>query len=114
MNRHADPSVGIEVHGLSHGGDAYVALVVDEFRDLPVICKKGSADGTLKNGEVYVRALRRIETTKLSTLEDMRELIALATEKELRRFLDLGRAGGAQSVSGPDPFQDDVTDFFGR
>ena len=52
LNAHADPDIDVEVVRFEHGGRHVVAIQVHEFKDVPVICKKG-IDGHARRGTVY-------------------------------------------------------------
>ena len=79
------------------GGD-FVVIQISEFDEFPVICDK---EGKLKNGELYlregamyVRPRGKIETSEVRTQIEMREIVEMATDKNLRSFIErMGRAG---------------------
>jgi len=86
-------------------GKAFVVISVSEFGDVPVVCKKQLQVGgvvLLSEGACFVRPRRKPETVQVSTYVDMRDLIDLATEKGVRRFMQVQRAvGGLQAAEGP-------------
>ena len=85
------------------GGD-FVVIQVKEFDELPVICKK---NGKLKNGEIYIREgaiytrpRGKVETSEVRTQTEMREIIELAVDKNLRKFVDrMGQIGITKLIS---------------
>ena len=90
---YADPSVSFERQVKEYNGSEYVVLEVDEFADIPVLCKR-DYPGVLRDGACYVRSRRKPETSEIPTQEDMRDLLELATEKKLReRLAQLERVG---------------------
>lgn len=101
VNSYADPFVELEVELIEHDGKHFVVLRVREFDEFPVLCTKPYAkqkgnrsDVVLREGACYVRRRGRIETTELPSHVEMRELLDLATEKGIRRFLtQVHRAG---------------------
>lgn len=94
MAEYADPSISFELEAQPHNGKDYVILYVAEFNDIPVLCKKPYPD-VLRQGACYVRSRRKPETTEIPTQEDMRDLLELAAEKRLRKYLEqVKRAGG--------------------
>lgn len=93
LAEYADPSVSFELEHQQHNGNHYVVLHVREFEDIPVLCKK-DYEGVLRKGACYVRPRRKPETTEIPTQEDMRDLLNLATEKRLRRYLEQARQAG--------------------
>jgi hypothetical protein len=67
-------------------------LRVSEFEEWPILCSgefqgQGRDQGVLRRGALYLRGRRSIETAEIPSLEELRELLELATEKRLRRFL---------------------------
>ncbi len=93
VNKYADPSVELMVSSVVHESRSFIVIEVAEFRQLPVVCKR---DGTrwLRRGALYTRSRGKIETCEVSTHEDMRELLDIATEKQFRNLLArLQRAG---------------------
>ena len=90
---YADPSVSFDLEVNEYNGNQYVVLEIDEFADIPVLCKR-DYQGVLRNGACYMRSRRKPETAELPTQEDMRDLLELATEKKLReRLAQLERVG---------------------
>jgi hypothetical protein len=73
-----------------HNGVQFVAIAVQEFNQVPVICKK-DYQGILQRGAIYVRSrTRRPESVPVSTESDMRDLIELAVDKGIRRLRERG------------------------
>ena len=60
VNKYADPFVEITVNKVPDEGKKFVVIQVSPFRELPVICKKGS--DALKQGNIYIRNRRMNET----------------------------------------------------
>ena len=100
---YCEPSLDFTVAHVLREGLTFVSLRVSEFLDAPVICRRGfnHRDTTvLREGGCYVRPRKKPETSELATYVDMRDLLDLALEKALRRFLSTAAAGGA-IVGGP-------------
>ena len=91
--RYADPSVSFELEPKAYNGNSYVVLEVEEFSDIPVLCKR-AYDNVLRDGACYVRPRRKPETSEIPTQVDMRDLLQLATEKGLRWFFALAQRVG--------------------
>jgi len=70
-----------------------ILLRVDEFDEVPVLCKQDYPQ-TLRKGACYVRARRKPETSEIPAQAEMRELIDLATSKRLRKTLGMLRDAG--------------------
>ena len=84
--RYADPNVNFDLEVREYNGNRYVVLQVDEFLDVPVLCKKAYGD-VLRGGACCVRTRRKPETSEIPTQAHMRDLLDLAIEKGVRRFL---------------------------
>lgn len=105
--RYADPGVEFSIATVDAGEATFVILEVKEFRDVPVICKKGydrpGGDTVLRQGAVYARASGgKIETREVFNVTEMRTLIELASEKRLRVHIEMtSRAGGIITTVNP-------------
>lgn len=82
---YADPSVSFDLEIKEYNGNRYVVLEIEEFADIPVLCKR-DYQGVLRNGACYVRTRRKPETTEIPTQEDMRHLLELAIDKGVSRY----------------------------
>jgi predicted HTH transcriptional regulator len=95
LTAYSDPPIAFEI-GVHEDADAnrFVVIEIDEFVDVPVICKK-NFQGILQEGFCYVRSRRKPESVSVPGQAEMRELLDLASEKALRRMLGVvERAGG--------------------
>ena len=100
--RFADPSASFLMEVKEYDGNSYVVLEVEEFADIPVLCKR-SYDDVLQDGACYVRPRRKPETSSIPTQADMRDLLDLATEKGVTRFLERARRVGLFSTTSAEP-----------
>ena len=99
--RYADPSVTFDLEVREYNGNRFVVIQVDEFGDVPVLCKR-AFDDVLRDGACYVRTRRKPETSDIPTQADMRDLLDLAIEKGIRRLLaQAQRAGLNVPLAGP-------------
>lgn len=98
LAEYADPGVNFDLKIIEFENKKYVAIVVHEFEDIPVICKKDYPD-VLRAGACYVRTRRKPETLDIPTQTDMRDVLDLAIEKGVRRFVAQAQASG-MSLSG--------------
>lgn len=90
MGNFADPGVDFEVK-LSNDkdGNKYIIIIVKEFRDIPIICKKDSRD--TRKGVIYYRNTdRRPESAPVSNSHDMMDIIELAVVKMMKKKRELG------------------------
>lgn len=113
---YADPSISFELESHDCEGENYVLVTVKEFEDVPVICKK-DCQPDLRKGGCYVRSRRKPETAEIPTQEDMRDLLDLAAEKRLRKFIAQAKSVGLHitaggEVSDKDLFDQELGDFY--
>ena len=79
-----------------------IVISVDEFRDVPILCKKdyydqnekGGGKQVLTAGACYVRSTHKPETTNFPSQTELRDLLNLALEKGARRFLKIESSAG--------------------
>lgn len=114
---YASPNVSFDVATLVYQRNKFVVIKVHEFEDIPVICarhwefttKEKKRDHVLREGALYVRSRARVATVEISTQADMRDLIDLATEKQLRSFLrQAERVGMAPMIGGTRSNEDEA------
>jgi hypothetical protein len=96
---YTDPPLRFDLSQLHlSSGAAVVVIEVHEFDDVPILCAQGfQAQGSqevLRKGACYVRSHRIPETAEIPTAVEMRELLDLAIEKRLRRFLATAQVAG--------------------
>lgn len=105
--RFADPGITFELEIKEYNGNRFVIVEVEEFRDIPVICKR-SYDDVLRDGACYVRTRRKPETSDIPTQVDMRDLLDLAVEKGVRNYIQqLERLGILSLPIAAPPIADD-------
>ena len=99
---YADPSVSFELTKLPSNGNNFIIITINEFDETPTFCKKeANVEGNqiLKKGVLYIRPRHKAESSAISTSQDMRDIISLATEKRLRDFFKNAQSAGLLSVS---------------
>jgi predicted HTH transcriptional regulator len=101
VNNYADPFVDLVVQKVSRDGKRFVIIQIREFLDFPVICKRDGAE-RLRNGAIYIRPRRKIETVELPSQIDLREILDLAVEKRIRGFYSQIERVGARLVFAAD------------
>lgn len=112
VGEYTQPSVTFDVEVLAYKGANVVLLRVEEFTEIPILCAKDAQEGTqpiLRRGALYVRGRRRMETAEVPTQEEMREILDLATEKAVRRYIEVTRRTGFQ-ISPAGPSDDELYD----
>ncbi|MGQ0825122.1 MAG: AlbA family DNA-binding domain-containing protein [Actinomycetota bacterium] len=111
---YSDPPIAFEL-GVQKDTDAngFVVIEVEEFVDVPVICKKDYPE-VLQAGHCYVRSRRKPESVPVPGQAEMRELLDLASEKALSRVLGTVERAGGRIVGAPTPdalFDEQAGDF---
>lgn len=85
VGKYADPSISMTSTLVEVDGHPIYVIRVDEFDDVPVFCRRPYPD--VLERRLYVRSRRKPETSEVATAEDLREVIELAVDKRLRRYL---------------------------
>ncbi len=99
INNHCSPPVNLVCYQQEHQSRTFIVIAVSEFHDVPVVCTKPfelSVPGKpskllLRKGAVYVRTANA-ESAPLSSVEEMRQLIGLATTKRADQMLAMFQA----------------------
>jgi len=99
---YADPPLRFDVEGMTLSIGARVAVMrIYEFADVPHVCAK-AYEGVLRQGALYVRPRKVPETSEVASSMEMRDVLDLAIEKGVRRFVQTAaHAGLALGPSGP-------------
>ena len=87
---YADPSVSFDLQILNYKDNSHVILKIHEFEDIPVLCRQDYIRGdevVLRKGACYVRSRHKPETSEIPSQEDMRDLLDLATDKGVTKFV---------------------------
>ena len=94
VNEYASPSVSFDFERKLYLGHTLVIIEVHEFAEIPILCSKPynptnvkGADPILRRGACYVRSRHKPETSEIPSAEEMRELLELAIDKGVRRFV---------------------------
>lgn len=94
LAEYADPALRFDVAERTLSSGAKIAVIqVMEFADQPHICSR-AYDSVLRKGAVYIRPRKVPETSEVADSFEMRELLDLATEKALRRYIETSRRAG--------------------
>ncbi len=99
VNNHCSPPINIVCYRQEYQARTFIVIAVSEFHDVPVICTKQyevtssgkSPKVLLRKGSVYVRTANA-ESSPLSSVEEMRQLIGLATMKRADQMLAMFQA----------------------
>jgi hypothetical protein len=99
VNNHCSPPVNLVCYRQEYQARTFIVIAVSEFHDVPVICTKQhevassgkSPKVLLRKGAVYVRTANA-ESSPLSSVEELRQLIGLATIKRADQMLAMFQA----------------------
>lgn len=109
LAKFADPFVTVSTQHVQHDGRWLVVLNVEEFEEVPVLCRR-PFETVLRQSVCYVRRRGRLESSEIPTHVEMRELLELATEKGIRRFLSQVHRSGL-GIAGLQQVPDDAALF---
>lgn len=107
MTSFADPHVNFSIDvPIDNDTRQYVCIRIEPFEEIPVICRKDSAD--TRAGVIYYRNRnRRVESAAVSNSYDMQEIIEIAA---VRMMLKKQRVGFSVTADGSRPQKE--TDAF--
>ena len=92
VNAHANPHIDLTVEHRTIAGKRLVAIVVRPFADYPVICSTDLVENgrpVVVGGKIYCRSRRMPESSEVRSLDDLRDIVDLATAKGLERYFRL-------------------------
>lgn len=95
VNRYADPPVSVEWHLGVWNGKTFGMLVIEEFEQFPVLCKRDDGKD-LQNGAFYFRSFRMPETAKVSSHFEMRDILERAIDRGVEAFVHRARRAGLE------------------
>lgn len=98
VNEFADPYVEVLVKRIELDSKKFIVIQIEEFPELPVICKKDGVEGLFR-GTIYTRPRRKNESVKVPTQVEMREIIEMAVEKSQLKLQKSIRSSGYDIVS---------------
>lgn len=113
INAYADPPVRIQLgRGQLPNGRRVVIIEVAEFSEIPILSKKDYPQ-RITARQLYTRSMAKPESSASMTQNELREVISLATEKQLARFLETAQRAGieldqAAAAAAPDYFADQL------
>lgn len=87
VNEYADPYVNLKVNKKIIDDMHFVIIEIQEFDELPVVCKKDGQE--VKRGEIYTRPRRKIESVPAPSQTDLREILEMAVDKRIRKYREI-------------------------
>jgi len=101
VNEYASPSVSFDVESKLFQGQKLVVIEVHQFAEFPILCRKEfhqtnikKAGPILRQGACYVRSRHKPETSEIPSEEEMRELLELAIDKGVAKFVARSQKAG--------------------
>lgn len=94
VNTYADPPLRLALARRQlPNGSPVVVIEVAEFAEIPILSAR-DYQSTIMRGQLYTRSLAKPESSAQNTQNELREVLALATEKQLQTFLRTARHAG--------------------
>jgi hypothetical protein len=99
-HKYLSPHVRLDIVTVAHGeGKRYLAIQVREFDETPLVCKKNGPDKEkaaepIREGAIYTRPPGKPRTSRVTTAEQLHELLQLAAEKRARHILEVSTRVG--------------------
>ncbi|MBA7713685.1 hypothetical protein ES703_122691 [subsurface metagenome] len=107
VNEFSDPPIQLKIDKVTHTSKIFLVIQINEFEEIPIVCKKSGQD--LKRGAIYTRSKKKNESVQVSSQNEMREILEMALEKNLRKFMiRLERSGLIKLIT---PKVEDETRF---
>lgn len=113
VNSRFSPPIRLTCNRIEYDKKVLVIVVISQFQDIPAICTKAYGDGKdakLKKGVIYVRNANA-ESSPLLNVEELRELIGIATRNHANQMLKSfqamlkGHSPGKIFADTPDQFE---------
>lgn len=114
FNKYISPHIRFDLVEVAYLAKRFIVIAAHEFTDTPLVCKKTApSPKDLEKGCVYIRPFGgRPQTTKVTTAEEMHDLLELAAEKRARRILEVSRRVGLiPGISSTEHFDGEVQDI---
>lgn len=120
--RYAMPGIEFHLEQVILDGNTFIVISVPEFPEIPTLCTQDFHDPgqnsklLLREGALYVRPRRKPESVEVRTTEDMRELMDLATDKAIQKFVRRAQYAQIMSAAGApqapaDKFENELGDM---
>jgi predicted HTH transcriptional regulator len=107
IHPYVDPGIVFDLDVFTYKEKQFIEILVHEFVDTPIICIRPFQD-VLINGQCYVRTRRKPETIPPPSHAEMRDLLELASDKEVKKYLmRMDRIGFATKFIGAEDKPED-------
>lgn len=95
LSNYADPYVKFEMKKKIYDGKKFIIIYVNEFDEIPVICKKQYEQENLYKGRIYVRtSTAKIQSRQVENQTEMREILDLAIDKGIKKYIKKAKENG--------------------
>lgn len=112
--RFADPYVTFHMEVVEDESEnkKFIVFSIREFEEIPIICKRNGMEN-LVEGNIYTRSRSLPSTVRVPTQSEMREIMDLAIEKGIRKFLQMGQRAGLRTriSTEPDEYDHELEDI---
>ncbi len=87
VNKYASPSMTFDVvTHIDNEGLKYLVIRAHEFEEKPFVCKRNCAN-EIRQGAFYIRPLGKSESREVQSADEMQDVLDLAVDKSVRKFL---------------------------
>jgi predicted HTH transcriptional regulator len=111
----SDPPLSFEREVRTYKERPYVVLTVHEFAELPILARKDVPGKNnrpiIRKGACYVRSLGKPETSEIPGQDEMRDLLDLAVQKGIRKFVERAVGAGLITFTRQSDAPDDAEKF---
>jgi len=107
LAEYCEPNIIFDYEVFEYESKNFIILNVSDFDEVPILCKKDYPE-VLRSGACYVRTRRKPETSEIPTYIDMRDLIDLAVDKSIRKFIKRANNSGLLPTSPVSPTDEDL------
>ncbi len=120
ISNFADPYVRLELYKEELEGGNYILIRIFEFDELPVICKRAytpASGAILRCGAIYTRSYGKPQTIEVPSQTEMREILDMATEKKVRKFIETSERVGMElrqqeiEITDRSKFEEQIKEF---
>lgn len=88
VNKYAEPSINLDIDFLEDKGKKFIIIRVHQFDNVPVLCKKPIQKEKIYKGDLLVRPYGTVESRRVQTAEEMRQVLNLAVSQKLMSLSD--------------------------
>lgn len=96
VNKYADPPIEPSLEFFNSDAKSYIAILIPEFADEPIICRRDHPQESLKKGAIYCRPVGKAESRCVNSHAESRAILDVAIVKKLRGFLETAQRSGIE------------------